>query len=83
MTREHPPGRPVQWTGPGFVEVREGSNISFPVDDIEKSAHFTIVVRFEVPNVSKRWATVCKVATRWAVGWRRLGGRQSDSRTAF
>ncbi|KAI6223535.1 Laminin subunit beta-1 [Aphelenchoides fujianensis] len=51
-TREGTHGRPVTWTGEGFVEVHERSNISFTVSDILVSGQYNLVIRYEIPDRS-------------------------------
>jgi len=45
--REVVPGRPVTWTGPGFMRVMEGSSLEFVIDEIQMSMDYDIIVRYE------------------------------------
>jgi coxsackievirus/adenovirus receptor len=48
---EPSPGRPVTWTGPGFMRVTEGDSLTFTIDDILAAMYYDIVIRYE-PQVS-------------------------------
>uniref|UniRef100_A0AC35F6W6 Laminin subunit beta-1 n=1 Tax=Panagrolaimus sp. PS1159 TaxID=55785 RepID=A0AC35F6W6_9BILA len=45
------------WTGEGFVRVKEGSNISFIVDNIPKSGLYNLVIRYELDG-SESWENI-------------------------
>jgi hypothetical protein len=57
VVREVLPGRPVTWTGPGFMRVLEGSTLEFVIDDIPLSGEYDIVVRYEA-QMPLRWDDV-------------------------
>lgn len=52
LTREATYGRSVTWTGEGFIEAHEHTNISFSVNDLVKSGPYNIVIRYEMEDVS-------------------------------
>lgn len=43
-------GRPRTWTGEGFARVREKSNITFVVEDLQISTDYNIVFRYELDD---------------------------------
>uniref|UniRef100_A0A914C176 Laminin subunit beta-1 n=1 Tax=Acrobeloides nanus TaxID=290746 RepID=A0A914C176_9BILA len=43
-------GRPRTWTGEGFARIREKSNITFIVDNLQKSTDYNIVFRYELDD---------------------------------
>ena len=47
VIREAQPGRPVTWTGPGFMRVSEGDSLIFEIPDIPMSMEYEIVIRYE------------------------------------
>ena len=75
VIREPTAGRPVTWTGPGFMRVSEGDSLEFYVDDIATSMEYDIVIRYE-PQVE--YNHVVPVNTT-----RRNKGRQCSSIVAI
>lgn len=55
ITREATHGRPLTWTGEGFVEAHENTNISFVVDDLIGSGPYNIVIRYEMEDDTVGW----------------------------
>lgn len=47
VVREPIPGRPVTWTGTGFMRVFEGSSLEFLIDDIPMSMEYDVIIRYE------------------------------------
>ena len=47
IVREVVPGRPITWTGPGFMRIAEGSSIEFVIDEIPVSMDYDIIIRYE------------------------------------
>jgi coxsackievirus/adenovirus receptor len=52
ITREATHGRPITWTGEGFIEAHENTNISFVIDHLHTSGQYVIVIRYEMEDVS-------------------------------
>ena len=64
IIREPIPGRPVTWTGPGFMRVNEGDSLTFKmINDIPVSMEYDIVIRYEpqvrLPSCELSRATIC------------------------
>uniref|UniRef100_A0A7E4V2G9 Laminin subunit beta-1 n=1 Tax=Panagrellus redivivus TaxID=6233 RepID=A0A7E4V2G9_PANRE len=54
------------WTGEGFLRVHEGSNITFTIDQIPRSGHYTIFFRYELPNIGDHvgWEDISVMVVR-------------------
>jgi laminin, beta 1 len=57
VVREPYPDRPPSWTGPGFVKVFEGGDLSFTVDNIPKTMPYDIQLRYS-PQIRGSWDDV-------------------------
>jgi laminin, beta 1 len=55
--REPYPDRPPVWTGPGFLKVHEGGDLSFTIDDVPKTMNYDVVLRYS-PQVRGNWEDV-------------------------
>ncbi|KAI6236382.1 Laminin subunit beta-1 [Aphelenchoides besseyi] len=58
ITRERSHGRPVSWTGEGFVKVNEKSNITFPVNDLLISGPYNLIIRYEINDDGVGWEDI-------------------------
>uniref|UniRef100_A0A670J476 Laminin subunit beta 4 n=1 Tax=Podarcis muralis TaxID=64176 RepID=A0A670J476_PODMU len=47
VIRESVAGKPVTWSGPGFVRVRNGAGLRFTVNNIPFLMDFNIIIRYE------------------------------------
>ena len=47
VIREPVSGRPITWTGPGFMRVSEGDSLEFRVDNLASSMEYDIIIRYE------------------------------------
>ncbi|XP_054844338.1 laminin subunit beta-4 [Eublepharis macularius] len=54
VIRELVPGKPVTWSGPGFVRVSNGAGLRFTVSNIPSVMEFNIIVRYE-PESLEDW----------------------------
>ena len=59
VARERVVGKPVTWTGQGFMRATEGNSIEFIVDDIPKSMEYNIVIRYESQVSAPNPRNVC------------------------
>ncbi|KAI1733245.1 laminin EGF domain-containing protein [Ditylenchus destructor] len=58
VLRETPREGLPTWTGSGLVEIKEGSNITFAVEDLPKSMQYNIVIRYELKEPSLGWEDI-------------------------
>ncbi|KAG7305416.1 hypothetical protein JYU34_009487 [Plutella xylostella] len=54
VIRENYPDRKETWTGPGFMKLPEGSTIVFVVDNLMRSMHYNVLLRYE-PQSPLNW----------------------------
>ncbi|KAJ7329595.1 hypothetical protein JRQ81_015769 [Phrynocephalus forsythii] len=54
VIRESVPGKPVTWSGPGFVRVQSGAGLRFTISNIPFQMDFNIIVRYE-PEFVEDW----------------------------
>lgn len=47
MVKEHPYGRPPDWTGPGFIRVYEGNTLTVSTDPMPKTLTYDIIIRHQ------------------------------------
>ncbi|MBN3318666.1 LAMB4 protein, partial [Atractosteus spatula] len=59
--RERVAGRPVTWTGPGFVRVQDGAGLRFNVTKVPFSMQYFVVIHFE-PESTDDWTANMKVS---------------------
>ncbi|KAF7246577.1 Laminin subunit beta-4 [Varanus komodoensis] len=54
VIREPIPGKPVTWSGLGFVRVQSGTGLRFTVNNIPFLMDFNLIIRYE-PETSEDW----------------------------
>ncbi|XP_062990215.1 laminin subunit beta-4 [Elgaria multicarinata webbii] len=54
VIRESIPGKPVTWSGLGFVRVRSGAGLRFTINNIPSLMDFNIIIRYE-PESLEDW----------------------------
>lgn len=57
VIRDRPTDRQSEFTGPGLVRANEGTNIVFTVDDVPKTTHYDVVIRY-IPQGQGDWDDV-------------------------
>lgn len=57
VVRDPYPDRPPTWTGPGFLKVYEGGDISFTIDNVPKTMNYDIQLRYS-PQIRGSWEDV-------------------------
>jgi laminin, beta 1 len=57
VVREPYPDRPPSWTGPGFVKVFEGGDLTFTIDNVPKTMPYDVQVRYS-PQIRGNWDDV-------------------------
>ncbi|CAD5219384.1 unnamed protein product [Bursaphelenchus okinawaensis] len=64
ITRAAYSGQHKTWSGDGFVQIREGTNISFVVNNIFESGQYNIIIRYELPNDGAGWDNIMITVVR-------------------
>lgn len=57
VVRDPYPDRPPSWTGPGFLKVYEGGDISFTIDNVPKTMNYDVQLRYS-PQIRGSWEDV-------------------------
>jgi laminin, beta 1 len=57
VVRDPYPDRPPSWTGPGFVKVFEGGDLSFTIDNVPKTMNYDVQLRYS-PQIRGSWEDV-------------------------
>ncbi|KAL4656759.1 laminin subunit beta-4-like [Arapaima gigas] len=60
IPRQQSPGKPITWTGPGFVRVQDRAGLRFTVNNLPASLDYYFVLRYE-PESSDNWSAKVKV----------------------
>ncbi|KAH0616507.1 hypothetical protein JD844_027654, partial [Phrynosoma platyrhinos] len=67
VIRESISGKPVTWSGPGFVRVQSGTGLRFMINNIPFLMDFNIIIRFE-PESLEDWIASIVVKPSSPVG---------------
>ncbi|XP_039210425.1 laminin subunit beta-4 isoform X1 [Crotalus tigris] len=67
VIKEVVPGKPVTWSGLGFVRVRNKAGLRFLINNIPFPMHFNIIIRYE-PETSADWRATITVKSSGPVG---------------
>ncbi|XP_072856749.2 laminin subunit beta-4 [Pogona vitticeps] len=51
VIRDSVPGKPMTWSGPGFVRVQSGAGLRFTISNIPFMMDFNIIIRYEPESV--------------------------------
>ncbi|XP_066489837.1 laminin subunit beta-4 [Tiliqua scincoides] len=58
VIREPIPGKPVTWSGPGFVRVWHGAGLRFMINNIPFLMDFNIIIRYEPESLEDWMASI-------------------------
>ncbi|XP_062837768.1 laminin subunit beta-4 isoform X2 [Anolis carolinensis] len=58
VIRESIPGKPMTWSGPGFVRVQSGTGLRFMINNIPFLMDFNIIIRYEPESLDDWIASI-------------------------
>nr|XP_060634375.1 laminin subunit beta-4 [Anolis sagrei ordinatus] len=67
VIRESIPGKPITWSGPGFVRVQSGTGLRFMINNIPFLMDFNVIIRYE-PESLDNWIASIAVKSSALVG---------------
>ncbi|XP_042326664.1 laminin subunit beta-4 isoform X2 [Sceloporus undulatus] len=67
VIRESIPGKPITWSGPGFVRVQSGTGLRFTINNVPFLMDFNIILRYE-PESLEDWMASIVVKPSGPVG---------------